>query len=117
MFHLAYGVTLSLLLVELMFLGFRKIPFTCAHLPGKVNLTFLARHVHLRLHDLQPHDGGIRGVAERVPSVFGALLRDRIRRAGAARCRARPADRRRSPRWITKTRRDPVVRTLGLSPE
>jgi hypothetical protein len=40
-FHLAYGVTLSLLLVELMFLGFRKIPFTCAHLPGKVNLTFL----------------------------------------------------------------------------
>jgi hypothetical protein len=42
MFHLAYGVTLSLLLVELMFLGFRKIPFTCAHLPGKVNLTFLA---------------------------------------------------------------------------
>ena len=41
-FHLAYGFTLTLLLVELMFLGFRKIPFTCAHLPGKVNLSFLA---------------------------------------------------------------------------
>lgn len=42
LFHLAYGFTLSLLLTELMFLGFRKIPFTCAHFPGKVNLTFLA---------------------------------------------------------------------------
>ena len=42
LFHLAYGFTLSLLLTELMFLGFRKIPFTCAHFPGKVNLSFLA---------------------------------------------------------------------------
>jgi hypothetical protein len=42
LFHLAYGATLSLLLMELMFLGFRKVPFTCAHLPGKVNLSFLA---------------------------------------------------------------------------
>jgi hypothetical protein len=41
-FHLAYGFTLSLLLMELMFLGFRKIPFTCSHFPGKVNLSFLA---------------------------------------------------------------------------
>jgi hypothetical protein len=41
-FHLAYGATLSLLLMEVMFIGFRKVPFTCAHLPGKVNLSFLA---------------------------------------------------------------------------
>ena len=41
-FHLAYGLTLTLLLVEVMFLGFRKIPFTCAHFPGKVNLSLLA---------------------------------------------------------------------------
>jgi hypothetical protein len=41
-FHLAYGATLSLLLMEVMFLGFRKVPFTCSHLPGKVNLSFLA---------------------------------------------------------------------------
>ncbi len=40
-FHLAYGVSLSLLLVEIMFFGFRKVPFTCAHFPGKVNLVFL----------------------------------------------------------------------------
>jgi hypothetical protein len=42
LFHLAFGVTLSVLLMELMFLGFRKVPFTCAHFPGKVNLSFLA---------------------------------------------------------------------------
>jgi hypothetical protein len=41
LFHLAYGFTLSLILIEIMFLGFRKIPFTCAHFPGKVNLCFL----------------------------------------------------------------------------
>ena len=41
LFHLAYGITTSVLLIEVVFLGFRKVPFTCAHLPGKVNLTFL----------------------------------------------------------------------------
>jgi hypothetical protein len=42
LFHLAYGMTTSVLLMEVMFFGFHKVPFTCAHLPGKVNLTFLA---------------------------------------------------------------------------
>ena len=41
LFHLAYGITTSMLLMEVMFFGFRKVPFTCAHLPGKVNLVFL----------------------------------------------------------------------------
>jgi hypothetical protein len=41
-FHLAFGITLSLLLLEILLIGFRKVPFTCAHLPGKVNLTFLS---------------------------------------------------------------------------
>jgi hypothetical protein len=40
-FHLAFGITLSILLMEIMLLGFRKAPFTCAHFPGKVNLVFL----------------------------------------------------------------------------
>ncbi|RPI08739.1 MAG: hypothetical protein EHM65_09970, partial [Acidobacteriales bacterium] len=38
LFHLAYGITLSVLLMEALFFDFRKAPFTCAHLPGKVNL-------------------------------------------------------------------------------
>ena len=41
LFHLCFGVALSVVLMEIMFFGFRKAPFTCAHLPGKVNLTAL----------------------------------------------------------------------------
>jgi hypothetical protein len=39
--YTTYGVAVSLVLMEAMFLGFRKVPFTCAHFPGKVNLVFL----------------------------------------------------------------------------
>jgi hypothetical protein len=42
LFHLSFGITLSILLMEILLIGFRKVPFTCAHLPGKVNLTFLS---------------------------------------------------------------------------
>ncbi|MBZ5620518.1 MAG: hypothetical protein LAQ69_17600 [Acidobacteriia bacterium] len=42
LFHLAYGIALSVLLMEIMFFDFRKVPFTCAHLPGKVNLVGLS---------------------------------------------------------------------------
>ena len=40
-FHFLFGAALSLVLIELLFLDFRKVPFTCTHLPGKVNLVFL----------------------------------------------------------------------------
>ena len=41
-FHLAFGMALAVFLMECMFLGFRKVPFTCSYFPGKVNLVFLA---------------------------------------------------------------------------
>jgi hypothetical protein len=41
LFHLAFGVGLSLLLTEILFLGFHKVPFTCSYLAGKVNLVGL----------------------------------------------------------------------------
>jgi hypothetical protein len=41
LFHLAYGVALSVLLTEILFLGFHKVPFTCSYLAGKVNLVGL----------------------------------------------------------------------------
>jgi hypothetical protein len=41
LFYLCFGVTLSMLLMELMFFHFRKVPFTCAYLPGKINLVAL----------------------------------------------------------------------------
>lgn len=41
-FHGAFGVALSMVLMEALFLDFRKVPFTCSHFPGKVNLVFLS---------------------------------------------------------------------------
>jgi len=41
LFHFAYGVALSLVLMEVLFLDYRKVPFTCSHFPGKINLVFL----------------------------------------------------------------------------
>ena len=37
-----FRLALSVLLMELMFLGFHKAPFTCAYLPGKINLVGLS---------------------------------------------------------------------------
>jgi len=39
--HLCYGVTLSLILMELLFMRFEKIPFTCSYLPGDSSRVFL----------------------------------------------------------------------------
>ena len=41
-FHIAFGVTLSLVLMQIMFFSFRKVPFTCSYFPGKVNLVWLS---------------------------------------------------------------------------
>ncbi len=41
-FHFGFGVTSSLVLMELLFFGFQKVPFTCAHFPGKFNLVYLS---------------------------------------------------------------------------
>jgi hypothetical protein len=46
LFQALYGVTLAALLTEVMFMGFRKIPFTCGYFPGKNNLAlFVALYV------------------------------------------------------------------------
>ncbi len=42
LFQFAFGVTASTVLMEALFLGFRKVPFTCSHFPGKVNLVLLS---------------------------------------------------------------------------
>jgi hypothetical protein len=39
--HLVYGAAVSALLVEVLLLGFEKIPFTCSYLPGKANVKAL----------------------------------------------------------------------------
>jgi hypothetical protein len=42
LFHLAFGITLSIVLMQIMFFSFRKVPFTCSYFPGKVNLVGLS---------------------------------------------------------------------------
>ena len=39
--HLLFSVTISVLLVEILTMEFRKIPFTCSYPPGKANVTLL----------------------------------------------------------------------------
>jgi len=38
-FHALFGLAASALLMETMFLGFNKTPFTCSYLPGRINVT------------------------------------------------------------------------------
>jgi hypothetical protein len=40
--HLAFDLITTAFLVEAFFFGFRKVPFTCAHLQGKLQLAFYA---------------------------------------------------------------------------
>ncbi|HTP87316.1 MAG TPA: hypothetical protein VMJ34_10210 [Bryobacteraceae bacterium] len=42
LFHTAFGVTLSLLLMEILLIGFHRVPFTCSRYPGRVNLVGLS---------------------------------------------------------------------------
>jgi hypothetical protein len=39
--HLLFSVTISILLIEVLVMEFRKIPFTCSYRPGKANVTLL----------------------------------------------------------------------------
>jgi hypothetical protein len=39
--HVIFSLMLSLILVELLLMNFRKIPFTCSYQPGKANITVL----------------------------------------------------------------------------
>jgi hypothetical protein len=116
LFHLAYGVTLSVALMEIMFLGFRKVPFTCAHFPGKINLVGLSVIYILGFTTYSSTMAGVEAWLEQTPaaaaSFFGGI-------AAAIWCLAQ---------WRTRTVNsqagldyedagDPVVRTLGLNPQ
>ena len=38
--HSLYGLTISTLLMEFLFINYRKIPFTCSYLPGKAKIQY-----------------------------------------------------------------------------
>ena len=116
LFHLAFGVSLSVTLMEVMFFGFRKVPFTCAHLPGKVNLAALTFiyifgfTMYSRLMaGLESWLAGKPAVAAAfLCAVFASWLR-------FARWRERAAG---GPAAIDyEDPGDPVIRTLGLTSE
>ena len=115
-FHLAFGIALSVGLMEVMFLGFRKAPFTCAHLPGKVNLTALT---FLYIFGFTMYSRLMAGVE----AWLTARPRAAVAFLGAlalgwlifARWRSRAAG---SPAVLDyEDAGEPVIRTLGLNPE
>jgi hypothetical protein len=116
LFHLAYGFTLSLLLTELMFFDFRKIPFTCSHLPGKVNLSFLAV---IYVYGFTTYSRTMAALEEWLTGepLFAALFFVVAAGALAALAYFRNRAIAATPSLDFQDTVDPEVRTLGLSPE
>jgi hypothetical protein len=116
LFQTLYGTTLSLLLLEAMLAGFRKIPFTCGYFPGKNNLV-LVLAVYVGSLALYSSDW--------MTDLELRLMKDPLRAAGFF-CVALLL-------WMALWKRrsragtergldydgdiDPVIRTLGLRPQ
>jgi hypothetical protein len=114
LFHLVFGLTLALILVEVLLLNFQKIPFTCSYLPGKANITLLGflywfafttyTYTMAALEYRVLHDpvllALILGVA--IPLLAGLMIYRnwRLRRGFA---------------FIFDDQPEPIVRTLGLA--
>ena len=114
--HVAFGFSLSVALTEAMFFGFRKVPFTCAHLPGKVNMSAL---VFLYIFGFTMYSRLTAGLeawlAVRPVAATAFLVSLGLGWLLFARWRARAA--RRAVALDYEDPGDPVIRTLGLSPQ
>jgi hypothetical protein len=114
LFHLAFGAALSVLLLEIMFLGFRKVPFTCSYFPGKINLVFLAVIYILGFTMYSFYMADLEkwlALRQAAAAAFFALA------AGVCVLISRWRDRRLSAESLLEYQDagDPVVRTLELS--
>ena len=113
LFHMAYGIALSLLLTEILFFGFRKAPFTCAHFPGKVNLTGLAVVYIFGFTAYSDSMAAVEAALERYPAAAVAFLGAT---AAGARIIARYDRRRHAAEALDyEDAGDPQVRTLGIT--
>jgi hypothetical protein len=114
LFHIAFGITLSALLVEIMFFGFRKAPFTCSYLPGKVNLVGLSAIYVFGFTTYSDLMAGLEGQLVREPVAAGVFF---ILAAGIHQslvyCRRRTMGS--APALDYEDNPDPAVRTLDLS--
>jgi hypothetical protein len=111
LFHLAFGIALSVLLMQILFFDFRKVPFTCAHFPGKVNLVGLG--VVYILGFTMYSRWMARLEAWLYGQPIGALLVFACIAAACALLRRRPE----TAALDYVERADPVVRTLDLTPQ
>jgi len=115
-FHIAFGLTLSVALMEIMFLGFRKAPFTCAHFPGKVNLVGLSVVYVLGFTTYSSTMANVEAWLQETPAAaavfFGAMT---AALWWLVRWRAQRQDSRAALDYEDVG--DPVVRTLGLTPQ
>jgi hypothetical protein len=116
LFHLAFGVALSVLLVEIMFFGFQKIPFTCAYFPGKINLVFLGV---LYVFGFSLYSGAMASLESRLVKVPIAAAAFFFAATCAALLLSRWQDRRTDAEGALEYQDDgdPAVRTLGLTPQ
>jgi hypothetical protein len=116
LFHLAFGVALSVLLVEIMFFGFQKIPFTCAYFPGKINLVFLGV---LYVFGFSLYSGAMASLESRLVQVPIAAAAFFFAATCAALLLSRWQDRRTDAEGALEYQDDgdPAVRTLGLTPQ
>jgi hypothetical protein len=110
---LACGITASVVLMETAFSGFRKIPFTCAYCPAKVNMVALIAvyivgfTAYVRLaYQLQSW------LLERPAVAWGVLLSIAAVYLVSVNLGLRPDA---PPDYEGAA--DPVVRTLGLAPQ
>ena len=72
---LALDLTLSLILVELLLINFRKIPFTCSYQPGKANITVLRDGLLVCLYYLRIQYGRARTLAASGRGPLACCLR------------------------------------------
>jgi hypothetical protein len=116
LFHLAFGFSLSVAVMEAMFLGFSKVPFTCAHLPGKVNLAALTFLYIFGFTTYSRLTAGVEAwLAGSALRAAGYLCAAALGWLAFKRWRERSTG---GPAALDyEDPGDPVIRTLGLSPE
>lgn len=109
LFHLAFGTALSTLVAEALFATFRKVPFTCSYLAGKVNVVGLSVVYIFGFTLYSRTMAGLEQWLERSPGAAAAFL-------GAAAAGWAIAGRRRAPGAAVEFEDsgDPAVQVLGI---
>jgi hypothetical protein len=116
LFHLAFGMTLAVLLMEILFLGFRKVPFTCGYFPGKINLVLLTVIYGFGFTTYSSTMADFeRWLAARPAAALGFFVAAVLVKLALAFVRKRGERQTAALDYVDAG--DPVVRTLGITSE